>query len=142
MKRFLQFTYLVIALSVTNVFSQDLESTYKRNRDAQTFEAQVKAKAKTQGMQFDCPYVGLLTFVDGFVFVGNADNLKSLGNYKMKGKGSISFSWSEFDRGDNTMMNVIAELNTNTKVLYKVYKYANPSRANPGIMDTQCEQKR
>ncbi|MBU3633865.1 hypothetical protein ICN35_00105 [Polynucleobacter sp. es-GGE-1] len=142
MKCILQFTYLVIALSVTNVFSQDLESSYKRNRDAQTFEAQVKAKAKTQGMQFDCPYIGLLTFVDGFVFVGNADNLNSLGNYKIKGKGSISFSYSQYDWGDGTTMNVIVELNTNTKVLYKVYKYANPSRANPGIMDTQCEQKR
>jgi hypothetical protein len=142
MKCFFQFACLVIVLSVTNAFSQDLESTYKRNRDAQTFEAQVKAKAKTQGMQFECPYYGLLTFVDGFVFVGNADNLRSLGNYKMKGKGSISFSHSQFDQGDGTTMNVIVELNTNTKVLYKVYKYANPSRANPGIMESQCEQKR
>ena len=122
-------------------FGQDLENAYKSRQMGASLEKAALEKAKSQGPRFACPYAGTFTFVDGFVFDGETD-LMSLGNYVDKGNGVIAFSWSQIDRWDNSRMSVIAELNTKTKVLYKVFKRANPARDDNAILPVDCTQKR
>ena len=123
-------------------FGEDLEGAYKNKKAGQSMEKNALEKAKTQGIQFSCPYAGTFTFVDGFVFTGSSDDLTSLGQYKKKNKDVIAFSWSQIDRYDNTMMNVIAELNVKTKVLYKLFKRSNPERDDGEILPVDCTQNR
>lgn len=139
-KRIPFFAWIIITLGfISNAGAQGLEDQYKNNNNAISRAKAAEEKAKTQGPQYECPELGLFTFVDGYVFDGNEYN--PLGSYKKTGN-SFAFSWVEIDRSDNTQMRVLAELNTSSNKLFKTFRRADPRRDDNNVFPYDCSKVR